>query len=165
VIGTVGVHTILIESVVKAHIAIFEVPALIYIIGVLIVHDIDRYPRDGLQQGIKLLIECFGEIEITSVIQGIPIVGSPLMLVVYRIWGNGRIDRNDILACQIAFSVVEFALIPDANSPDLPTIQTEIRNGHLEFFSREGRRNFIVKCSIFIDDSKGDLAMSTGFVP
>jgi hypothetical protein len=123
IIGPVAVSTVFHPAAGKSQIAVFGMILVGCIFAVFAFAAVSHCRvGNGLEQLIELFKKRFVKIVRAPVLQWVPLVGEPKLLVKDFVGFIGGVDGNNGFATQVAFSVVKFSFITEGQPADLPAI-------------------------------------------
>ena len=122
-------------------------------------------PHRSLEKQISELLEKRArKIEVTTILERIPLVRVPLPMIVDGVGRVRSVDRENLLPREIALPMIESLLVPPRQTSLLTTVRTQSRRRDQLFFAAKYRGHFLVEHEIIGSDFKRCRAVGAGFL-
>ena len=148
------IETILGLKTSECEVAVFIVPGKICVVGIFWIEIVDTEQRHSMHKIIKLFKKSAVKIKFLSIIKSTPFITPPNSMVIYGILFVRWINRNNLISCLVALSVVEFSFISPGESPALSFLWRKRWSWYWICFTSKNGWDFFVKFSIFISHKK-----------
>jgi hypothetical protein len=135
-------------------IAVLGVVRVVHVLAILVITVGKADTRNGGNERLELLEERPTEVEIKTIVRGIPVILPPGLLVVDGKWGARRIRGNDLPIGPITFAMVQVALVAPDHAPLLPAVRAQSRRRNLLLLAVKDWGNLVVECEILRSNLK-----------